>query len=282
LALTLARSIVAQGGYDRETVARAYVAWYRSQPFDVGNATRQALGAATDDDIHTGQTATALQRAASQTSQANGSLMRISPLGIWGYRLPADQLAEYARADSALTHPDPVCQEACAVFAVAVAQAIATGLDIKSLYEHTMRWAERACRSEIVIEVLQQAAQRPPADYSTRQGWVLIALQNAFYQLLHAPNLEEGVVRTVTAGGDTDTNAAIAGALLGAAYGREAIPLQWRQMVLTCRPLDGSRGVHRPRPRAFWPVDALELGERLLLASGMASTSDQELMSGRV
>ena len=28
-------------------------------------------------------------------------------------------------------------------------------------------------------------------------GWILIALQNAFYQLLHAPSLEEGVVDTV-------------------------------------------------------------------------------------
>ena len=32
-------------------------------------------------------------------------------------------------------------------------------------------------------------------------GWVLIALQNSFYQLLHAPNLEEGVVATVMSGG---------------------------------------------------------------------------------
>jgi len=56
---------------------------------------------------------------------------------------------------------------------------------------------------------------------------MLLALQNAFYQLLHASSLERGVVDTVRAGGDTDTNAAIAGALLGAVHGRDVIPQQW-------------------------------------------------------
>ncbi|WP_371686012.1 ADP-ribosylglycohydrolase family protein [Olavius algarvensis spirochete endosymbiont] len=39
------------------------------------------------------------------------------------------------------------------------------------------------------------------------------------YQLLHAPSLEAGVVDTIMRGGDTDTNAAICGALLGAVCG---------------------------------------------------------------
>jgi ADP-ribosylglycohydrolase len=112
--------------------------------------------------------------------------------------------------------------------------------------------------------VVEQAATAPPADYQRQQGWVLIALQNAFYQLLHAPSLEEAVVRTVRAGGDTDTNAAICGALVGAVYGREAVPAQWRQLVLSCRPMDGYPDIHQPRPALFWPTDALVLAEQLL------------------
>jgi hypothetical protein len=93
---------------------------------------------------------------------------------------------------------------------------------------------------------------------------VLVAFQNAFHQLLHAPTLEEGIVRSVMAGGDTDTNAAIAGALLGAVHGREAVPLQWRSMILSCHPIEGLPGIRRPRPRCVWPVDAMALAERLL------------------
>ena len=92
---------------------------------------------------------------------------------------------------------------------------------------------------------------------------MVIALQNAFYQLTHVSTMEEGVVATVMAGGDTDTNAAVAGALLGAVHGREAIPRQWRTMVLSCRPAAEPSASGHPRPAAFRPVDALEPAERL-------------------
>jgi ADP-ribosylglycohydrolase len=94
-------------------------------------------------------------------------------------------------------------------------------------------------------------------------GWVLIALQNAFYRLLHAPSPEEGIAQTIACGGDTDTNAAIAGALLGAAFGAEAFPHQWVDRLLTCRAMRATAGCRRPRPPTFWPVDCLILAERL-------------------
>ncbi|MBI2940302.1 MAG: ADP-ribosylglycohydrolase family protein [Chloroflexi bacterium] len=271
LALMLARSMVAQGKYDREVVASAYRRWYDSDPFDIGFTTSQALGAATKADVAARRAAERMASAASTTSQANGSLMRISPLGIWGHRLPPDELAGYARADSALTHPHPVCRDACAVITVAVARAIATGGEAATIYQDALAWAEAAQVEPRVLRALRFAAERPPIDYQTQQGWVLIALQNAFYRLLHAASLEEGVVQTVMAGGDTDTNAAIAGALLGAVHGREAVPFQWRQMVLSCRPLKGMVGSHHPRPTVLWPVDALELAERLLLVHSRAN-----------
>jgi ADP-ribosyl-[dinitrogen reductase] hydrolase len=45
--------------------------------------------------------------------------------------------------------------------------------------------------------------------------WVAIAYQNAFYHLARGSSFEDALVETVALGGDTDTNAAIAGALLG-------------------------------------------------------------------
>lgn len=94
---------------------------------------------------------------------------------------------------------------------------------------------------------MREAESRPPANYQHIQGWVLIALQNAFYQLLHASNLEEGVVDTVRRGGDTDTNAAIAGALLGAVWGLDTVPRQWIDCILSCRPEKDRAGVRQPR-----------------------------------
>lgn len=98
------------------------------------------------------------------------------------------------------------------------------------------------------MNIVEAAADRHPASYMRQQGWVLVALQNALFQLLHAPSLQDAVVATVRAGGDTDTNGAICGALLGAVHGREAIPEQWTRMIASCRPMVGHPGVHQPRP----------------------------------
>jgi hypothetical protein len=65
-------------------------------------------------------------------------------------------------------------------------------------------------------------------------------------------------------GGDTDTNAAICGALLGAARGRGAIPARWTRVLLACRPHAGS-GSRFPRPERYWPDDVPGLAEALLL-----------------
>lgn len=122
-----------------------------------------------------------------------------------------------------------------------------------------------------VRHALKAARHAAPDDFSQHHGHVLLALQNAWYQALHAPSFEHGVVATVMQGGDTDTNAAIAGALRGALHGARAIPAQRRHAALTCRPQLGARGVGQPRPRAFWPVDALRVVEYVALAGAAAA-----------
>jgi ADP-ribosylglycohydrolase/fructose-1,6-bisphosphatase/inositol monophosphatase family enzyme len=279
LALSLARCIVAQGGFDTESVAAAYAAWYHGwthsdsaevcahtwcRPFDVGGTTAQALGAVTADDARGRKASARARLAASRSSQANGALMRVAPIGIWGAFRDASVVAEAAREDARLTHPHRVCQDASAVYAVSLAAAIREGLDTSQTYELALDWLRTQHGEPSVLATLESASSAPPADYLSQQGWVLIALQNAFYQLLHAATFEEAVVSTVRAGGDTDTNAAICAALLGTVHARAAIPEQWQRMVLSCRPMPDLPGVRQPRPAIFWPTDALVLAERLL------------------
>lgn len=247
MALMLARMLVKRGIYTATAAQTAYRFWYDSAPFDCGATT-----------------ATGLLGAPMRDSQANGALMRISPLGIFGARYPLDQVAGWARQDAALTHPHPVCQAANALYARAIAYAIDTGVDASTLYATILAWAGEGDVPVSLREATEKAAQSPPPTYVRQQGWVLTAWRNALWQLLHAPSLEAGVVDTVMRGGDTDTNAAICGALLGAVYGLEAVPRQWTTAVLNCRPRAGDPGVQQPRPEIFWPVDAVELATRLL------------------
>lgn len=252
MALALARTLAGLGTFDADAVLAAYRAWHGSAPFDVGNTTRAALVGYLIG-----------------SSQANGSLMRSSPLGVFAHAFPAAAAGELGTEDSRLTHPHAACRASVGAFVVAVAHAVAHGDGPEGAYRAAVDWARGASASAEVLGALEEARHRPPVCDGKNEGWVLFALRNAFFELLHAPSLEEGVVATVRRGGDTDTNAAIAGALLGAVHGREAVPEQWRLMVLSCRP--HAARARRPRPAACWPVDVLELAERLVSAGRSAA-----------
>lgn len=246
MALMLARSLAERGRFDAGAVREAYRFWLDSNPFDCGNTVRSGLRGTPNPE-----------------SQANGALMRISPLGIFGARKDLWDVAQWASQDAALTHPHPICRQASALFAMTLARVIRTGCSPSSLYAGMLLWAEHLDAEPALRGALLDAAISPPADFQRQQGWVLIALRNALWQFLHAHSLEEGVIDTVMRGGDTDTNAAICGALLGAVQGLEAIPSQWQEKVLNCRP-ERRPGVAHPRPEVFWPVDALKISRRLL------------------
>lgn len=262
LALALARALVRRGAFDAGEVARAYAAWYETRPFDIGHTTRAALSVAAAARRAGRDAAAAARAAARPESKANGALMRVSPLGVFGHAQDAAAVAGWAREDARLTHPNPVCLDASAVLAVAVARAVGRGGAPADVADEALGFARQAGLHEEVVVALERARSGRP-DYATHHGLVTVALQNAFFQLRHA-GPEEGLVDTVRRGGDTDTNGAIAGALLGAVHGVEALPRRWRAAVLSCVPVEGAPLVARPRPSSCWPVDALVLAERLL------------------
>ena len=236
MALALARSIVANRNFVPEKVLDAYREWLTTRPVDIGTTTERGLLG-----LHTTE------------SESNGSLMRVSPIGVWAAGDPA-RAAEAARADSALTHPNPVCIEACAAYAAAISIGVVGG-GRQAMREAALAFSKGAAR-----EAIERGFA--PADFFSRMGWVLIALQNAFHHL-RSSGFEEALVATVGAGGDTDTNAAVCGALVGAALGRQAIPARWILPVLACRATVDA-GAPRPRPAIYWPDDILELAEALL------------------
>ncbi|HET8648035.1 MAG TPA: inositol monophosphatase family protein, partial [Vicinamibacteria bacterium] len=123
MALALARSIVAAGRFDAAQVMAAYGAWGDSAPFDMGLTTRAALAGAPD-----------------PHSQANGALMRCSPLGLFAYALAPEQVAALARQDSRLTHPHPVCGDASAAFLIALVHALRHG-DARGAWAAAREWA---------------------------------------------------------------------------------------------------------------------------------------------
>lgn len=249
MALLLARMLIEEGVYDPELALATYRYWLDSEPFDCGSTIVKGLRGSPD-----------------ASSQANGALMRIAPLAIFGHHASRENLIKWAVQDASLTHPNALCTAINAVYVVAIAHAIHEDTTPEKMFAVMVAVAREIDAPKALMDTLLAAEKYPPEDYVAHQGWVLVSFQNAVWQMLHANSVEKAIVDTVARGGDTDTNAAICGALMGAVNGIDDFPAQWIEAVLNCRPKAGYPGVKRPRPECFWPVDALDISQALLTA----------------
>jgi hypothetical protein len=153
----------------------------------------------------------------------NGSLMRTGPVALAHLR-DGEAMVEAARLTSALTHADPVAGDACALWCCAIAHAVRTGeLDVRVGLPHVDAAYWRP--------LLDEAETVAPAHYAASNRWVVAALLGAWSAISRTTGVVPGLHAAVAGGGDTDTVAAIAGQLLGAAYGASAVPATYRRRL---------------------------------------------------
>lgn len=254
MALTLSHSLVERQTWDINHAATSYVKWLYSKPFDIGNTISQALnGPAQLPDL---EVSAACQQAANPESQANGALMRAAPLGIAAWHNPT-LAAQWAREDARLTHPNQVCLDANAAYAAAIATGICGG----TRQEMLAAALENVETSEAVRNcIIAASSANPVEDFQHNMGWVLTALQNAFYHLMRESSIEEAILQTTLKGGDSDTNASIVGALIGAVDGLKDCPNEWSLHIACCRPINSFRA----RPHQYWPCDIAQIGQALV------------------
>jgi len=232
--MAIAIAEVAASGADlrdppaQDRLVARWVEWAASAT-DVGTQTRYVLT-----EVDGGGAAAAVAAAwdlhqRTGRSGGNGSLMRTGPVALSYLDSPA-ALASAARSISNLTHFDPEAGDACVLWCLAIRHAVHTGsLDVRVGLD-----ALPDGRRSLWSQRLSDAEAARPRDFS-RNGWVVEALQAAWCAIATTPtgrdHLRRALESAVRGGGDTDTVAAIAGALLGATYGASAVPPEWRQAL---------------------------------------------------
>lgn len=207
-------------------VGERFLEWYRSGPRDVGrqtsNVLRRASMGANLSDIAAGE----LKK--NPHGAGNGSLMRTAPVAL-AHLGHDEELVLAATNMSALTHPNPYAVDGCVLWTISIDRAICTGELIGPRAGLPLIEASRRVQWESWIA---EAEDRDPRDF-TPNGYVVTALQAAWSAICATRNtampFECGLRMAVSIGDDTDTIAAIAGALLGAAHGEASIPSEWRQ-----------------------------------------------------
>ncbi|HET6796559.1 MAG TPA: ADP-ribosylglycohydrolase family protein, partial [Gemmatimonadales bacterium] len=171
----------------------------------------------------------------------NGSAMRAGPLGIL---IPEPSaMCQAAREQSRITHLDPRC--AAGSIAVARAVALATFPTIEPgpfLNDVSQCVASEDAMMALRIADLTEWLSLDPVhaaehvhragfDASQREGWqgisafVIPSVLWSLYAFLRSPDdYWETICTAVAVGGDTDTMAAISGAISGARLGRVGLP----------------------------------------------------------
>ncbi|NYH52677.1 ADP-ribosylglycohydrolase [Nocardiopsis arvandica] len=210
--------------------ADAFLRWANDGASDIGNQTAWVMRRS-GHALGRPEVAEVMERAAADRfadgvpSAGNGSLMRTGPLAL-AYPDDPRGLAVAADRYSRLTHGDPLASEACVLWCEGIRYAVAhadlsgvrAGLDLLPRDRRGV-WAAW----------LDEAEERPPHAFSPN-GFVVRALQAAWSAVVRG-DFTTALRAAVRAGDDTDTVAAIAGALLGARWGASAIPREYLDAV---------------------------------------------------
>ena len=174
----------------------------------------------------------------------NGGVMRCAPVALARFRQP-ELLVSDSTATCVVTHYAPTSQWSCIIINAVIALLLkGTEPDLSALMaaastDGCSDLLGTALSDGIPSDVLECIADDNPVteDCSWLRGdqrligHTLIAMQAGLWAAVTPLGFESALRQVVEAGGDTDTNGAVAGAVLGARYGATAIPGRWLDVI---------------------------------------------------
>jgi ADP-ribosyl-[dinitrogen reductase] hydrolase len=205
MSMALAQAIDRQGGFDLRAVADGFAAWMWGRPTDVGSSCRAGIRRYILDGT--------LRAPPGEWDAGNGAAMRVLPVAL----LTLGDEAGFVRlaVDQArITHHHPLSDAGTALVGRLVQLAV-LGRSMRQL----QFVAVEAARLE------PRFSWRPYRGQGS--GYIVETIQTVLHFLFTTRSFEECLTAVVNQGGDADTNGAIAGAIAGAYYGPEELPIRW-------------------------------------------------------
>lgn len=227
MTLILARALVTNRGFDAEAVVTEYEKWANTHPRGIGKNTKalfqgvssykwylrrteKVFGSLGPDGLYPG------------SSESNGGLMRVSSAVCFGL--------ECALADTRLSNPNQICLAATELYVGCLGLTL-TGAPLSEIEVWMASKVWIAPVQQVVADVRARAIR---SVNGKDKGWVCHSLYVALYCFFLATSFTEGIDMAIRFGGDTDTNGAIAGALLGIRFGYDEIdrcPVQHQNLA---------------------------------------------------
>lgn len=222
MALALGESLKECGRFDPVDLMMRFVAWWRhgkysptGSCFDIGMTTRAALA-------EFERSGDPIAGSRDPDTAGNGSLMRLSPVAIWGVAAGEEAMREVARAQSATTHAARACLDACEAYSMIVRGAI-LGDD----FEQALARCDQMELVQPIASIVAGSWRGKTRDEIDSSGYVAHSLEAALWCVAQGGGFREMVLRAANLGDDADTTAAITGQLAGALFGKAGIPQTW-------------------------------------------------------
>jgi ADP-ribosyl-[dinitrogen reductase] hydrolase len=239
LTLALTRSVIAQGRLDYDDIADAHVRAFETLELRGWDATtKQAcrrLAQGTD-----------RMRSGNLGGAGNAVAAKIAPIAAWSFLRgeTREQLLQHCLNVGIMTHHDPRAITAAYLVAQLVRDALASPRRWMPTTERYMelieeaRWAEEMLVSQVgasddpmsqhleeMSDALESESEELAEFCSGATSYACYSVTFCIALLCSRPwEFESGVLAAINGGGDTDTNGAIVGAVLGAAYGVRKLP----------------------------------------------------------
>jgi len=224
MAICLARALIASGGFDARATLAEYLAWYRGEPVGIGRTVAGVLERV-DGGASAADAAREQHEASGGLSAGNGALMRTTPIAI-AFAGNDRGLRDATLEDAAITHYDPLAGKAALLHNQVISWVLTRGPSTPLEELRDASWLDERIEDVVVpasAGLRDQAERRAVED----GAFVLASLAMGLAAYFSAESFEEGLVWAVNTGGDTDTNGAVAGAMLGARFGAGGIPERW-------------------------------------------------------
>lgn len=226
MTLAVSEGIAAEPQNPVWEIGERFMKWYRSDPKDIGNTIRIALGnfeRVGDWELAARQTREKLHGKAG----GNGCLMRTLPV-TFAYLNDQAKMSDMSRKICSMTHMDPEAEAAC-VFYNRYAARLITSQDREGSLQAVLEELKEYFNYPETRKLYQLLAGVPYADKKSLRasGYVVDTLISALAVFLKYSSFEDIVIEAVNLGDDADTVGAVAGGLAGTFFGFQSIPQRW-------------------------------------------------------
>jgi ADP-ribosylglycohydrolase len=248
LSLEVAESLLANNGFDPDDLAKRYVEWMTSgRARGWGRTTLLAVQNLLSGK-HWSQSGVA-------GSYGNGTAMRAAPFGVY-FRNDLQSLVHICKIDSAITHASEDAEAGSIAIGLAAAYAVNGETEdlLDNIWKHLpdskVKSSVYSLDSLINSEHIspQQALQILGTKANVRE-----TVPAALYCFLKFDNYYDAVHAAIKAGGDTDTTAAIVGALFGAKLGMKCIDSEFHSVEDFDRLVELDSQLYNRSNKPFFP-----------------------------